>query len=355
MEEFHLRLLLKNKAGAKSFEDVKTIDGIIYNTFKKASVAAGLCEDDQCWQSAMSEACMFEMPIQLQHLFCSILMNCQPTSPLTLFHKFADEANTQYNHLQIDDGRLDECYILLAHYVLRLALKEIFHQHGLNHQDFHLEEPNLNILTDMTMVNDQDNILHTSSRKFYTENIELLNEGQRFIFDTIRQKIDNSSGGLFNIDACGGCGKTFLCNVILAYVRMQENQIALATAMSGIAATLLWDGTTFHKRFGVPINCTDTSTSNIKLDSSEAQIIKQATIIFVDEVSMMSWKQLLLLNRLLQHLMNNNLDMGGKLVVLMHDFRQLLPVVPGGSRANIVAESVLCCELWRAFTPLLKN
>jgi hypothetical protein len=98
--------------------------------------------------------------------------------------------------------------------------------------------------------------------------------------------------------------------------------------MSGIAATLLWNGTTFHKRFGVPINCTDTSTSNIKLDSSEAQLIKQATIIFVDEVSMMSWKQLLLLNRLLQHLMNNNLAMGGKFVVLMHDFRQLLPVVP---------------------------
>ena len=115
--------------------------------------------------------------------------------------------------------------------------------------------------------------------------------------------------------------------------------------MSGIAATLLKGGTTFHKRFGVPINCTDTSTSSIKLDSPEAQIIKQATIIFVDEVSMMSWKQLLVLDRLLQNLMQNSHAMGGKLVVLMHDFRQLLPVVPGGSRANIVAESVLCSEL----------
>jgi hypothetical protein len=35
---------------------------------------------------------------------------------------------------------------------------------------------------------------------------------------------------------CGGCGKTFLCNIILAYVRMQ-NKIALVTAMSEIAAT----------------------------------------------------------------------------------------------------------------------
>ncbi len=43
---------------------------------------------------------------------------------------------------------------------------------------------------------------------------------------------------------------------------------------------------------------------------------------------------------------------GWKISVLMHDFRQLLPAVPGGSRANIVAESVLCSELWSSFTPL---
>jgi hypothetical protein len=93
--------------------------------------------------------------------------------------------------------------------------------------------------------------------------------------------------------------------------------------------------------------------SSIKLDSPEAQVIKQAIIIFVDEVSMMSWTQLLLLDRLLQYLMQQNSHaMGGKLVVLMHDFRQLLPAVPGSSRANIVAQSVLCSELWSSFTPL---
>ena len=348
-----MRLLLKDRAGATSFTDLRTIHGIVYATFKKASVAAGLCDDDHCWLTAMSEACMFEMPIQLRHLFCSILINCHPTSPLTLFHQFADAMSTDFFHhyqrqAQID-SRLEECYILLAHNDLLLALREIFMQHGLNLHDFHLEEPNQNIHTDMNRDNNQDSI--NSSRQFFDENKELLNEEQRLIFQTIQERIDSLSGGLFNIDACGGCGKTFLCNIILAYVRMQ-NKIALAAAMSGIAATLLKSGTTFHKRFGVPINCTDTSTSSIKLDSSEAQIIKQATIIFVDEVSMMSWKQLLLLDRLLQNLMQNSHAMGGKLVVLMHDFRQLLPVVPGGSRANIVAESVICSELWSAFTPL---
>ncbi len=208
----------------QSFTDLRTIHGIVYATFKKASVAAGLCDDDHCWLTAMSEACVFEMPIQLRHLFCSILINCHPTSPLTLFHQFADAMSTDFLlHYQRQaqlDSRLEECYILLAHNDLLLALKEIFMHHGLNLHEFHLEEPNQNIHTDMNIDNNQDSI--DSSRQFFDENNKLLNEEQRLIFDTIQQRIDSSSGGLFNIDACGGCGKTFLCNIILAYVRMQN-------------------------------------------------------------------------------------------------------------------------------------
>ena len=44
-------------------------------------------------------------------------------------------------------------------------------------------------------------------------------------------------------DAPGGTGKTFLINLILAKLRSEGN-IALATASSGIAATLLTGGRT---------------------------------------------------------------------------------------------------------------
>ena len=50
----------------------------------------------------------------------------------------------------------------------------------------------------------------------------------------------------------GGTGKTFLLNTILSYVR-QSGEIALATASSGIAATLLKLGRTAHSRFRLPI------------------------------------------------------------------------------------------------------
>ncbi|KAF0311358.1 hypothetical protein FJT64_017812 [Amphibalanus amphitrite] len=52
--------------------------------------------------------------------------------------------------------------------------------------------------------------------------------------------------------APGGCGKTFLENVLLAKVRSQE-EVAVAVATSGIAACLLDGGTTAHYRFKIPL------------------------------------------------------------------------------------------------------
>jgi hypothetical protein len=73
----------------------------------------------------------------------------------------------------------------------------------------------------------------------------------------------------------------------------------------------------------------------------------------INEVSMMNYKLLDLLDRFLTVLMENDEYMGGKLVVLMHDFHQILPIVPHGNRADIVAAAVTSSELWNQFTPLL--
>ena len=50
--------------------------------------------------------------------------------------------------------------------------------------------------------------------------------------------------------------------------------------------------------------------------------------------------------------MDNDVIMGGKLVVLMGDFRQGLPVVRHGSRADIVSASVKSSPLWAQVTTL---
>ena len=61
----------------------------------------------------------------------------------------------------------------------------------------------------------------------------------------------------------------------------------------------------------------------------------------VDEVSMMDYKLLDLLDRFLQELMQSETFMEGKLVIMMHDFRKILTVVTGGNRAAIVSAAVI--------------
>ena len=61
----------------------------------------------------------------------------------------------------------------------------------------------------------------------------------------------------------------------------KTRNVAVACAMSGIVATLLSLGTTCHKRFGVPVPCTEESSSKHKLNSNESKLIKIAKILII--------------------------------------------------------------------------
>ena len=62
---------------------------------------------------------------------------------------------------------------------------------------------------------------------------------------------------------------------------------------------------------------------------------------------MLNYKLLDCLNRFLKILMNSNDPMGGKLVLLMRDFRKILPVVTHGGREVIVEDIVKISDLWQ--------
>jgi hypothetical protein len=47
--------------------------------------------------------------------------------------------------------------------------------------------------------------------------------------------------------------------------------------------------------------------------------------------------------------MNNNILFGGKIIVLAGDFRQTCPVIPNGSKAQVIDASIKLSPLWRSF------
>ncbi|GBO17329.1 hypothetical protein AVEN_194142-1 [Araneus ventricosus] len=71
-ERFYLRLLLLRKLGAVSFDDLKTDDGIVCNTFQKACKMQGSLEGDQHWCDTLNEAIQTRAPLQLRLLFATI-------------------------------------------------------------------------------------------------------------------------------------------------------------------------------------------------------------------------------------------------------------------------------------------
>ena len=61
------------------------------------------------------------------------------------------------------------------------------------------------------------------------------------------ESVEKGLGKIITVDASGGTGKTFTLSNILDKVRAQ-GKVALATATSGIAVTLLPKRTTFLSR-----------------------------------------------------------------------------------------------------------
>lgn len=55
-EKFSLRLLLLQIKGVKNFEDLRSDDGITFDTFQKAANQLGLMDDNMEWESVLADA-----------------------------------------------------------------------------------------------------------------------------------------------------------------------------------------------------------------------------------------------------------------------------------------------------------
>ena len=181
------------------------------------------------------------------------------------------------------------------------------------------------------------------------EALTRLNHDQRFAADTILDAVDNPDefGGeqLFFLNGAGGTGKTMVQNTVMKKLRSQQ-KIALAVASSGIAATLLVGGRTAHSRFKIPLDTDNQSQCGIEKGTNLAELIKRAAVIFWDEAPMQNRYDMEAVSRSLQDICGNEAYFGGKVVCFCGDFRQITPVVVGGSDADVITHSMCRAEFF---------
>ncbi|XP_069968843.1 uncharacterized protein [Bactrocera oleae] len=345
------RIYRFNVRGPTSFQQLRTVDGELCGSYREACQRLQLLENDAHWDQTLNDAVISSHAHQIRTLFSIIISTCFPSNPIDLWIKYKDYMcddilyqirNRMGNpNIQISEEIYNEVLISIEDMCLIMSNKLLIQlgltapnrpMHDAFNQELHREK-----LYDLN-----------SLKELIQTNLPLLNEQQKYVFETLMKVTNDETGGIYFLDAPGGTGKTFLISLILATIRSQ-NKIALALASSGIAATLLEGGLTAHSALKLPLNMqsNETPTCNVSKNSAMAKVLQQCKLIVWDECTMAHKKSLEALDRTLKDLRSNNNQFGGAMILLAGDFRQTLPVIPRSTPADELNACLKSSNLWK--------
>ena len=347
-EKFHLRMLLMVVKGPRSFDDLRTVNGELCNTFHDACLKRGLLEDDGEWEICMRDAAEIQTGSQLRHLFTTLILFCTPARPDTLWINFRHKICDDLRHKLYQLGRTTVTQNDIYDFGLHL-IDNILHDSGHALSDFpYMPQSQMNWSDSLgnrlisQQLNYDSQYEETAAHQF----ISSLNIDQRHAFQNIWQSITNKEGKTFFLDGFGGCGKTYLYQAICHAVRA-EGIIILCVASTGLACLLLPGGQTAHSMFKIPIESLDSSSiCSIAKQSLRADLLRIAEAVIYDECLMTHRHCFEALDRTFQDLRDCSRPFGGLTMIFGGDFQQILPVVPNGSRADIVDACLRKSYLW---------
>ncbi|XP_057299513.1 uncharacterized protein LOC130630155 [Hydractinia symbiolongicarpus] len=220
-ELFYLRMLLLHIHGVTSFEDLKTVDGNVTETFRETCLLRGHLQDDTEWNNTSQEAVNFQMPRQLRQLFAVILIHCEHSDPYTLWTRYKDAMCKDYLRQMNEFPVQDE--IPLAENI------------------------------DVAMEAERVSQLRVQLTE---EQTGLANAVSEAVVNVAYNTAQNNR--LFYLEGAGGSG------------------FHVGTAVfTGIAATVLKNGTTIHKLFRLQVPILENSTCNISPVSAYAAELRQ--------------------------------------------------------------------------------
>jgi hypothetical protein len=327
LELFSLRRLLGVVKGATGWLDLYTVDGFTYPTFHDACGARGMLQDDAdviCALNLIFATCC-HLPT-MRREFAMVLLNRTVQNAVGLFEMFASNL--------CDDGDVSPINCTAALHEIEMIMMQ--HGRSLTDTDFGFTLRDRDILENRAALS----LLrrHSFAVDYCVERRdEIVNQftsEQQHAMSVITASISNPTGSnVYCVLAAAGCGKSFFVNGLTWHLRA-ENKIVLNVAASALAATLLLSGATAHSTFKIPIPTTDTSYCGLK--TADRELIRRCSLICYDEMSMVSPEIANMLDRSLRDIMGIDSPFGGKCVVFLGDFKQLLPVTPGRQRTATI-------------------
>lgn len=384
-ELYHLRLILLSQP-VMSFQHARTHQGHVYPTYVEAAKAKGLVDTHDTVLQMLQEASLYVSPQQLRVMFITLLTNSFSTFSVSELwpqvstilaqdyayqrctnDRFRSQSDTTTStpasfqqYLTTTNDDINNCLI---------HLQTLLKEHGKTLADYNLPIPVEPLQTE-TMTDSRFNawltenynsapILHDELDSLVSslndEQFEIFHEITTYCLDTNNLSRNdqhhypdfakNDNHHVRHIQGTPGMGKSYLINCIVHYL-INQGQTVLCSSPSGIAATLLYCGSTMHSLFEIPLQINDTTTLNIGRQSFKYKLLQCTGLIVIDEISMSSCTVLSCLNRGLQALFNTDTVMASIPTLIVGDCTQIPPVIPRSSTAEVIAESFLFWDQW---------
>ena len=153
------------------------------------------------------------------------------------------------------------------------------------------------------------------------------------------------------LTGAAGAGKTYVLNQYIAWLKEHSVPVAI-TASTGIAATHI-GGSTLHSFAGLEIydELNDKLLDKILQKATVHRRIDRASVLIIDEVSMLRSTVLDAVNTVCQRIKRNPKPFGGLQVVFCGDFFQLPPVIVG--RELLVTDYAFSARSWSGTKPVI--
>ncbi|KAM0064559.1 putative DNA helicase [Helianthus debilis subsp. tardiflorus] len=353
-EAYFLRILLNKVRGPRSFEEIRTVNGRILPTFRDACYSLGLLDDDMEYIEAIEEASHSGTGFFLRNLFSTMLASNSLSRPEFVWEKTWDKLSDGILHkkqrnnpgIKLNEDQFKNLTLFEIEKILLRNNSTLRNFPTMPYPDHDSISSSNNRLINEELAYDQNDL-----KNEFNTLLTSLTEEQRLIFNDITRAVEDNNGGVFFVYGYGGTGKTYFWKTLSTAIRSRR-EIVLNVASSGIASLLLTRGRTAHSRFLIPLNLNEDSICHINPDSDVADLLKKTKLIIWDEAPMVHKHGFEALDRTLKDILasdttnNSELPFGGIVIVFGGDFRQILPVVPNGSRHDIVNASLSSSYIW---------
>ncbi|XP_020188388.1 uncharacterized protein [Aegilops tauschii subsp. strangulata] len=280
---------------------------MLCGSFREAAERLGLIEADNTLDDCLTEAEQWAMPCSLRRLFATILVHCEPGDVRGLWDRHLEPMSDDYRRSRTSPDEVEQIVLLDIRGMLQSMGKDIV--------DFAL--PTIDDAFDPTEGEARE-VIEETTVEFDMDDTKLvssLNLEQRAAYDEILTTVERGDGGVFFVDGPGGTGKTFLYRAMLAKVRSQ-GKIGIATATSGVAASIMPGGRTAHSRFKIPLSCDDGASCSFTKQSGTTKLLRMALLIIWAEASMTKRQAVEALDNSMRDIMGiRDRPFGGKTVV----------------------------------------